>query len=85
MVILQAQVSSLQLTILRIIKLNPNIKKNQLIKKYNANNMFEERIKRLLANGIIYKTKQNFYIKNNYIKPYLDLTKILRYVFKSNN
>ena len=33
MVILQAQVSSLQLTILRIIKLNPNIKKKPINKK----------------------------------------------------
>jgi len=81
MCLIQSQISSLQLTILRIIYLYPGISKKEILKKYNANNIFEERIKRLESGGIIYKKKSSFFIKNNKIILYLNFTKILRKIF----
>ena len=83
--LVQSQISSLQLTILRMIYLYPNINKKEMLKKYNANKIFEERIKRLQSGGIIYKKKSSFFIKNNKIIIYLNFTKILRKVFNVNS
>ena len=83
--LVQSQISSLQLTILRMIYLYPNINKKEILKKYNANKIFEERIKRLQSGGIIYKKKSSFFIKNNKIIIYLNFTKILRKVFNVNS
>ena len=55
MCLIQSPISSLQLTILRMIYLNPGIRKKEIFKKYNSNNIFEERIRRLESGGIIYK------------------------------
>ena len=82
---IQAQVSSIQLTILRMIYLNPNITKKRIIKNYNVNNMFEERLKRLESGGIIYKKNSSIFIKNNKIIFYLNFTKILRNIFSSRH
>ena len=57
MSLIQTPISSLQLTILRIIYLNPGISRKKIIKKYNSNNVFEERIKRLETSDIIYRDK----------------------------
>ena len=83
--LVQSQISSLQLTILRMIYLYPNINKKEMLKKYNANKIFKERIKRLQSGGIIYKKKSSFFIKNNKIIIYLNFTKILRKVFNVNS
>ena len=83
MCLIQSQVSSLQLTILRMIHLYPGISKKEILKKYNANNIFNERIKRLESGGIIYKKNSSFFIKNNKIILYLNFTKILRKIFIS--
>ena len=83
MCLIQSQVSSLQLTILRMIYLYPGISKKKILKKYNANNIFNERIKRLESGGIIYKKNSSFFIKNNKIILYLNFTKILRKIFIS--
>ncbi len=83
MCLIQSQVSSLQLTILRMIYLYPGISKKKILKKYNANNIFNERIKRLESGGIIYKKNSSFFIKNNKIILYLNFTKILKKIFIS--
>ena len=85
MCLMQSQISSLQLTILRMIYMYPNINKKEILKKYNANKIFEERIKRLESGGIIYKKKSSFFIKNNKIIIYLNFTKILRKIFNVNS
>ena len=85
MVLMQSTISSLQLTILRMIYLNPGIKKKEILKKYNSNNIFKERIKRLLSGGIIYKKNSSFYIKNNNILYYLKFTLLLRNIFTKKN
>ena len=83
MCLIQSQVSSLQLTILRMIYLYPGISKKEILKKYNANNIFNERIKRLESGGMIYKKNSSFFIKNNKIILYLNFTKILKKIFIS--
>ncbi len=45
MCLIQTPISSLQLTILRIIYLNPGISRKEIIKKYNSKHIFEERIR----------------------------------------
>ena len=82
---IQAQVSSIQLTLLRMIYLNPNITKKRIIKNYNVNNIFEERLKRLESGEIIYKKNSSIFIKNNKIIYYLNFTKILRNIFSSGH
>ncbi len=76
--LIQSQVSSLQLTILRMIYLYPGINKKQILKKYNINNIFKERIERLESGQIIYKKKSSYFIKNHKIILYLNYTKVLR-------
>ena len=76
--LIQSQVSSLQLTILRMIYLYPGINKKQILKKYNINNIFKERIERLESGQIIYKKNSSYFIKNYKIILYLNYTKILR-------
>ena len=76
--LIQSQVSSLQLTILRMIYLHPGINKKQILKKYNINNIFKERIERLESGQIIYKKNSSYFIKNYKIILYLNYTKILR-------
>ena len=83
--LIQSQISSLQLTILRMIYLYPGVSKREILKKYNANNIFKERIKRLESGGIIYKKNSSFFIKNNTIILYLNFTKILRKIFNVQN
>ena len=51
--LIQLTVSSLQLTILRIIYLNPGISRKSLIKKYNSSYIFEERITTAIASIVI--------------------------------
>ena len=76
--LIQSQVSSLQLTILRMIYLYPGINKKQILKKYNINRIFKERIERLESGQIIYKKNSSYFIKNSKIILYLNYTKILR-------
>ena len=65
--LVQAYVSSLQLTILIIIYLNPGISKKEIIKKYNSKHLFEQRVRRLESADIIYKEKSSFFLKNKKI------------------
>ena len=85
MCLIQSQISSLQLTILRMIYLNPGISKKEILKKYNANNIFKERIKRLISGKIIYKKNSSIFIKNKKIILYLNFTKALRVIFNIKN
>ena len=81
MCFIQTPISSLQLTILRMIYLNPGISKKEILKKYNLNHIFEERIRRLESGGIIYKKKTSFFIKSSKILLYLNFTMVLRKIF----
>ena len=81
MSLIQTPISSLQLTILRIIYSNPGISRKKIIKKYNSNHIFEERIKRLEATNIIYRNKSSFFLKNKKILLYLIFFSILKKLF----
>ena len=83
--LIQASVSSLQLAILRIVYKKPGITKKEIIKKYNSNNVFEERIKRLESGGIIYKNKFSYYLKNKKILLVLNFFLILKKIFNVKN
>jgi len=79
--IIQAPISSIQLTILRMIYLNPGISKKKIQKKINSGNIFEERIRRLQNTNIIYKKKSSFFLKNKKILLYLNFTLLLKKIF----
>lgn len=79
--LIQSQISSIQLTLLRIIDTFTKINKKKILKIYNVNNMFEERIKRLELSGLIEKKKSSYFIKNKKIIIYLNFTKLLRNIF----
>ena len=83
--LIQMPISSLQLTLLRIICLNPGISRKKIIKRYNSNHVFNERIKRLEATNIIYKNKSSFFLKNKKILLYLNFLLILRKIFNIKN
>ena len=83
--LIQASVSSLQLAILRIVYKKPGITKKEIIKKYNSNSVFEERIKRLESGGIIYKNKFSYYLKNKKILLVLNFFLILKKIFNVKN
>ena len=81
MSLIQLVVSSLQLTILRMIDLNSGITKKKILKKYNSNRIFEERIKRLEATGIIYRKNSSYFLKDIKILIYLKFLIFLRRLF----
>ena len=81
--LIQACVSSIQLTILKIVYLNPGISKKDIIKKYNSNHLFEQRLKRLQSGGIIGKKKNLFFIKNIKILLVLNFSLTLKKIFKN--
>jgi hypothetical protein len=83
--IVQVPISSIQLTILRIVYLNPKITKKQIIQKYNSNQIFEERLERLKASNIIYKNKSSFFLKNKKILLVLNFFLILKKIFNIKN
>ena len=83
--LIQLPISSLQLTLLRIICLNPGISRKKIIKRYNSNHIFNERIKRLEATNIIYKNKSSLFLKNKKILLYLNFLLILRKIFNIKN
>ncbi len=85
MCLIQTPISSLQLTILRIIYLNPGISRKEIIKKYNSKHIFEERIRRLEATDIIYRNKSSFFLKNKKILLYLNFLLILKKLFNIKN
>ena len=79
--LVQASVSSLQLAILRVVYLNPGISKKKIISKYSSSHVFEERIKRLLSGGIIYKKKSLFFLKSKKILLVLNFFLMLKKIF----
>ena len=81
MSLIQLVISSLQLTILRIVDLNPGITKKKILKKYNSNRIFEERIKRLEDTDIIYKKKSAYFVQDIKILTYLKFLTFLRRLF----
>ena len=83
--LIQMPISSLQLTLLRIICLNPGISRKKIIKRYNSNHVFNERIKRLEATNIIYKNKSSLFLKNKKILLYLNFLLILKKIFNIKN
>ena len=85
MCLIQTPISSLQLTLLRMIHLNPGISRKKIIKKYNSNNVFEERIKRLETSDIIYRDKSSLFLKNKKILLILNFFLILKKMFNIKN
>lgn len=85
MCLVQTPISSLQLTLLRIIRLKPGINKKNIIKKYNSHHIFEERIKRLESTNIIYKKNSSYFLKNKKILLYLNFLFILKKMFNIKN
>ena len=83
--LIQLPISSLQLTLLRIICLNPGISRKKIIKRYNSNHIFDERIKRLETTNIIHKNKSSLFLKNKKILFYLNFLLILRKIFNIRN
>ena len=83
--LIQASVSSLQLAILRVVYLNPGISKKKIISKYSSSHVFEERIKRLVSGGIIYKKKSLFFLKSKKILLVLNFFLILKKIFNIKN
>ena len=83
--LIQMPISSLQLTLLRIIRLNPGISRKKIIKRYNPNHVFDERIKRLEATNIIYKNKSSLFLKNKKILLYLNFLLIIKKIFNIKN
>tara|TARA_Y100000294_G_C8417170_1_gene281280 strand:+ start:237 stop:734 length:498 start_codon:yes stop_codon:yes gene_type:complete len=83
--LIQVPISSIQLTILRIVYLNPKITKKQIIQKYNASQIFEERLARLKAGDIIFKNKSHFFLKNKKILLLLSFFLILKKIFNIKN
>jgi len=83
--LIQMPISSLQLTLLRLIRLDPGISRKKIIKRYNSNHIFNERIKRLEAMNIIYKNKSSLFLKNKKILLYLNFLLILRKIFNIKN
>ena len=83
--LIQLPISSLQLTLLRIIYLNPGIGRKKIIKRYNSNHIFDERIKRLETTNIIHKNKSSLFLKNKKILLYLNFLLILRKIFNIKN
>jgi hypothetical protein len=79
--LIQIPVSALQLTILRIVYLNPGISKKEIIKKYNSDHIFEEKIRRLKSSGIIDKNKTSYFLKNRKILLILNSFLILKKIF----
>lgn len=85
MSLVQLPISSLQLTILRMINLNPGITKKRILKKYNPNVIFEERIKRLESTDVIYKKSSSYYLKDFKILLYLKVLNFLKKIFGIKN
>jgi len=83
--LIQTPISSLQLTLLRMIHLNPGISRKKIIKKYNSNNVFEERIKRLETSDIIYRDKSSLFLKNKKILLILNFCLILKKILNIKN
>ena len=81
MSLIQLPISSLQLTILRMIDLNPGITKKKILKKYDSNRIFEERIKRLEATDIIYRKNSSYFLKDIKILIYLKFLLFLKRLF----
>ncbi len=85
MSLVQLAISSLQLTILRIVYLNPGITKNEILKKYNSDRIFEERIKRLERTDIVYKKNSLYFLKDIKILLYLKFIVFIRKIFNIKN
>ncbi len=85
MSLIQLSISSLQLTILRMIDSNPGITKKKILKKYNSNHIFEERIKRLETTDILYRKNSSYFLKDIKIIIYLKFLLFLKRLFNIKN
>ena len=57
----------------------------KIIKRYNSNHIFDERIKRLETTNIIHKNKSSLFLKNKKILWYLNFLLILKKIFNIKN
>tara|TARA_B100001123_G_C15052633_1_gene924189 strand:- start:590 stop:796 length:207 start_codon:yes stop_codon:yes gene_type:complete len=68
-----------------MIDLNPGITKKEILKKYNPNRIFEERIKRLEATDVICRKNSLYFLKDIKILLYLKLLLSLKKIFNIKN
>ncbi len=80
--LIQVPISSLQVALLRMIGKNNNISLKNLLRKYNSNIIFEERIKRLTISGILTQDRSNLKIKNDRMLILLKFIKFFRKLHK---
>jgi len=79
--LIQLPISSLHVTLLRMIKKYPNIDKNQIQIKYNLKNIFDQRIKRLVKTNVIVKGNSKLKLKNNKFLIVLRLIGLVRKLY----
>ena len=83
--LIQMCVSSVRLTILKIIYSNPGITKKNILIKYNPSHLFDQRIVRLKSGGIISQKGSNLFIKNKRILLVLNFFLIMKKIFNIKN
>ena len=79
--LIQLPISSLHITLLRMIKKSPYIHKNQIQIKLNLKNIFDQRIKRLEKTNVIIKKKSKLKLKNNKFLIALHLISLIRRLY----
>ena len=83
--IIQASISSLQLSVLEMVYFKPGISRKKIISKYSPVTIFDQRMKRLIAADIISLKKNYFVLKNTKILFVLNFFNLLRKTFAINN
>lgn len=79
--LIQLPISSLHVSLIRMIKKYPNINKNQIQIKFNLKNIFDQRIKRLIKTNIITKKKSTLKLKNDKFLIALNLINLIRRLY----
>jgi hypothetical protein len=78
--LIQVPISSLQVKLLRIIHKSNGIKESKIYSLYNANHIFEERLKTFIANKTIKKEKSLIKLNNKKILFFYYLIKYLKII-----
>lgn len=78
---IQVPISSLQINLLRLINNCPNLEKNQIISKYNLEEIINLRIKRLLKEKIIFKKNKNYALRKRNILFLDNLLNLIKKIY----
>lgn len=78
---IQVPISSLQINLLRLINNYPNLEKNQIISKYNLEEIINLRIKRLLKEKIIFKKNKNYALRKRNILFLNNLLNLIKKIY----